>query len=67
MAGCRWFVRRAGAVKSVRLCATIPSDPQGHSTLKVLERELPLLAGCLSKEMVQLDLEFYGNPSSKNI
>eukprot|EP00884_Botryococcus_braunii_P000021 jgi/Botrbrau1/10019/Bobra.0012s0106.1 len=59
----RWFARRADAVKRVRLSATISSGQQGNSTLKVLERELPLLAGSLSRGIVQLDLEFYeGSP-----
>jgi hypothetical protein len=67
---CRWFVNRAGAIKSVHVIthwisgmegAVAPeiSGPEGVAARELLERQLPFLAGYLSKHGCVLDLTFY--------
>jgi hypothetical protein len=55
---CRWFVKRAAAIKSVHVSATLAVDEKGAAARNLLKAHLPLLAGCLSKHVPLLELTF---------
>jgi hypothetical protein len=60
---CRWFVKRAAAIKRVDVSADLPSGTEGGAAMELLESRLPFLAGCLCKAGGLMELSFRCEPS----
>jgi hypothetical protein len=55
---CRWFVKRAGAIKNVHVKADWGPEQHGAPERDLLLSHLPFLAGCLCNHVSVLELTF---------
>lgn len=63
---CSWLAKRAAAIESVHISATLRSDQHGFGAKRdFLETLLSLAAGCLSNFENRLNLTICGNPPAQ--